>query len=49
MPLLSKIDKLWLSFQLLCALVQIHSENFYHGDIKTDNVMVTSWNWVFLT
>lgn len=20
----------------------------YHGDIKTENVLVTSWNWVYL-
>lgn len=21
----------------------------YHGDIKSENVMITSWNWVLLT
>eukprot|EP00826_Nyctotherus_ovalis_P014227 TRINITY_DN13940_c0_g1_i4.p1 TRINITY_DN13940_c0_g1~~TRINITY_DN13940_c0_g1_i4.p1 ORF type:complete len:296 (-),score=76.97 TRINITY_DN13940_c0_g1_i4:54-941(-) len=49
MPLLNDIDKLWLSFQLVCAVVQIHSEGFYHGDIKPANVLLTSWDWIFLT
>ena len=49
MPLLSDIDKLWLSFQLVCAVAQIHGENFYHGDIKPGNVLLTSWDWLFLS
>jgi len=49
MPVLNPADKLWIAFQLTCAVTQIHEEKFYHGDIKTDNVVVTSWNWVLLT
>lgn len=49
MPLFSLYDKLWLSFQLLCALSQVHTEGFYHGDIKPNNVALTSWNWLLLT
>ena len=47
-PLLTDLDKLWLSFQLICAVVQTHENNLYHGDIKTDNVVLTSWNWLLL-
>lgn len=28
---------------------QCHGEGVCHGDIKAENVLVTSWNWVFLT
>jgi len=42
-------DKMWLSFQLLCAVHQFHSESIYHGDIKPQNIMITSWNWLFIT
>jgi phosphoinositide-3-kinase regulatory subunit 4 len=48
-PFLEEIEKKWLSFQLLCAVRDCHSRNIYHGDIKTENVLVTSWNWLYLT
>lgn len=48
-PFLEEIEKKWLSFQLLCAVRDCHARNIYHGDIKTENVLVTSWNWLYLT
>lgn len=39
----------WLTFQLLHALSQAHARGVCHGDIKSENVMVTSWNWLLLT
>ncbi len=39
----------WITFQLLHAVAQCHERSVCHGDIKTENVLVTSWNWVFLT
>ncbi|KAI1760850.1 ARM repeat-containing protein [Hypoxylon sp. FL1150] len=48
-PFLEDIEKKWLAFQLLCALRDCHSRDVYHGDIKTENIMVTSWNWLYLT
>ncbi|PVD36888.1 hypothetical protein C0Q70_03878 [Pomacea canaliculata] len=48
-PFLSTIEKRWIAFQLLCALNQCHKVKVCHGDIKSENVMVTSWNWVILT
>ena len=43
------MEKRWLAFQLLCALRDCHAKEIYHGDIKTENVLVTSWNWLYLT
>lgn len=48
-PFLEDIEKKWLSFQLLCAVRDCHARNVYHGDIKTENLLVTSWNWLYLT
>jgi phosphoinositide-3-kinase regulatory subunit 4 len=42
------MEKKWITYQLLAALTEIHGKMIYHGDIKTENVMVTSWNWVYL-
>ncbi|KAL1900615.1 Serine/threonine-protein kinase [Sporothrix stenoceras] len=47
-PFLEDIEKKWLAFQLLCALRDCHARDVYHGDIKTENVLVTSWNWLYL-
>ncbi|XP_024383874.1 serine/threonine-protein kinase VPS15 isoform X3 [Physcomitrium patens] len=47
-PFLSLIEKKWLAFQLLHALKQSHERGVCHGDIKCENVLVTSWNWVYL-
>ncbi|KAI4191320.1 MAG: hypothetical protein LQ346_004770 [Caloplaca aetnensis] len=48
-PFLEDIEKKWLAFQLLCAIKDCHARNIYHGDIKTENVLVTTWNWLYLT
>lgn len=48
-PFLEDIEKRWLSYQLLCAVRDCHAQNLYHGDIKTENLLVTSWNWLYLT
>ncbi|XP_072880194.1 phosphoinositide 3-kinase regulatory subunit 4 isoform X1 [Hemitrygon akajei] len=48
-PFLNNIEKKWIAFQLLNAVEQAHRAGVRHGDIKTENVMVTSWNWVLLT
>ncbi|XP_076085974.1 phosphoinositide 3-kinase regulatory subunit 4-like isoform X1 [Mytilus galloprovincialis] len=48
-PFLINIEKRWLAFQLLCALNQCHKMKVYHGDIKSENVMVTGWTWLLLS
>ncbi|XP_044463913.1 serine/threonine-protein kinase VPS15-like isoform X2 [Mangifera indica] len=34
--------------QLLLAVKQCHEKGICHGDIKCENVLVTSWNWLYL-
>ena len=48
-PFLTPVEKQWYIYQVLRALVQMHSANIRHGDIKSENVMVTSWGWLLLT
>ena len=47
-PFLSSVEKRWIAFQLLQATQQCHAAGVCHGDIKPENVMITSWNWVYL-
>ncbi|XP_071741691.1 serine/threonine-protein kinase VPS15 isoform X2 [Rutidosis leptorrhynchoides] len=47
-PFLSLVEKKWLAFQLLYAVKQSHDHGVCHGDIKCENVLVTSWNWLYL-
>ena len=49
MPSTTFIEKLWLSFQLIAGVLQIHSENLTHGDIKPNNIMLTSSSQLFIT
>lgn len=48
-PFLTAIEKKWIVYQLLQALQQSHSLGIVHGDVKSENCMLTSWNWVLLT
>ncbi|KAF2363452.1 Protein kinase domain [Trinorchestia longiramus] len=48
-PFLTHLEKTWLAFQLLCALRQAHQAQVYHGDIKSENVLVTASGWLQLT
>lgn len=48
-PALTFVEKCWLAYQLLAALEQAHAKGIMHGDVKSENVMVTSWNWLLLT
>ncbi|GJS64958.1 armadillo-like helical domain-containing protein [Tanacetum coccineum] len=47
-PFLSLIEKKRLAFQLLYAVKHCHDNGICHGDIKCKNVLVTSWNWIYL-
>ncbi|KAG6877788.1 hypothetical protein C0993_003882 [Termitomyces sp. T159_Od127] len=43
------IEKRWIAFQLLHALRDARNRKLSHGDIKSQNILVTSWNWVYLS
>ncbi|BHF63741.1 phosphoinositide-3-kinase, regulatory subunit 4 [Sparganum proliferum] len=47
-PFLCPAEKRWIAFQLLCALSQLHTTCLCHGDIKSENVLLTSWGWLLL-
>lgn len=48
-PFLNTQDKLWITYQLMAAVQQAHSAGQTHGDIKPQNVLLTTYNWVMLT
>jgi len=48
-PMLNMDEKRWIVFQLFQALHGCHTCQVCHGDIKIENVCLTSWNWVFLS
>ncbi|KAG2443160.1 hypothetical protein HYH02_009570 [Chlamydomonas schloesseri] len=47
-PFMSNLEKRWVTFQLLLAAAQVHARGVVHGDIKSENVLLTSWEWLFL-
>ncbi|XP_013182356.1 PREDICTED: phosphoinositide 3-kinase regulatory subunit 4 isoform X1 [Papilio xuthus] len=48
-PFLTVLEKKWITFQVLYVLHRMHKLGICHGDIKLENIMVTSWLWVLLT
>lgn len=48
-PPLTFTQKLFVVYQMLQGLKQMHRSGECHGDLKIENIMLTSWNWVFLT
>ncbi|KAF9254440.1 hypothetical protein L218DRAFT_1082334 [Marasmius fiardii PR-910] len=48
-PFLSTIEKKWITFQVLTGLRDARNRKISHGDIKSENILVTSWNWVYLS
>lgn len=48
-PFLEDVEKKWLAFQMLCGVRDCHARGIFHGDIKTENTLVTSWNWLYLS
>ena len=43
------MEKKWIVFQLLKVLKECHTKKICHGDIKTENVLLTGWDWVLLS
>lgn len=47
-PFLTFIEKQWIAYQLLRCIHSLHDRCIYHGDIKSENILVTSFLWVTL-
>lgn len=47
-PALLLFPQRWIAYQLLLALAQCHGAGVCHGDIRSENVALTSWDWAFL-
>lgn len=48
MPYLTKIEKKWIAFQILFGLSQIHNKGVCHGNIRLENILLSSASSVFL-
>lgn len=49
MPYLSLIEKKWICFQIIYSVCQLHKIGKCHGDIKLNNILLSSYMSVFLT
>lgn len=47
-PFLEPIEKAFLVFQMLKIIHELHDLCIHHGDLKLENFLVTSWNWLML-
>ena len=48
-PFLSQAEKKWITYQLLMAIRDAHAAGVCHGDIKSENALLTASNWVYVT
>lgn len=48
-PSLTQTEMIWIVYLLLRGLHECHLAGLYHGDLKFENIMLTSWNWAYLT
>jgi phosphoinositide-3-kinase regulatory subunit 4 len=47
-PFLTNVEKLWIIYQLLNALQQMHDAGVLHGFLTTENIGLTSWNYLVI-
>ena len=48
MPYLTNIDKIWITFQLLYLFNNLEKMQIFHGDLKPQNILITSNLSVYL-
>lgn len=48
-PYLTSFEKIWITFQLLKSFQWCHQRGIYHGDLKLENILITSFHWILLT
>ena len=48
-PFLTQFEKKWIAFQLLKCFQWNHRQGICHGDLKLENILITSNLWVMVT
>ncbi|KJH49417.1 hypothetical protein DICVIV_04432 [Dictyocaulus viviparus] len=48
-PFIVQQEKMWYIYQLFKGLAQCQKANICHGDLKSQNVLLSSWNWLQIT
>ncbi|VDO21646.1 unnamed protein product [Haemonchus placei] len=48
-PFIVQQEKIWYIYQLFKAIAQCQKANVCHGDLKSQNVLLTSSNWLQIT
>ena len=48
-PFLLGMERKFIIFQMFVAVQTAHDQGICHGDLKLNNFLVSSWNWVVLT
>ncbi len=48
-PFLSSVEKRWITYQLLHAMRDAHERNIAHGDLKCENILVTTSLMIYVT
>lgn len=48
-PFLEPVEKLFLVYQMIRVVRDIHQLKIHHGDLRLENFLVTLWNWLMLT
>ena len=44
-----KIEKIWIIFQFFYGIYQLHEGGIYHGDLRIENILLTSNSSVFIS
>ncbi|TKY85009.1 hypothetical protein EX895_006089 [Sporisorium graminicola] len=48
-PFLSAVEKRWITYQLLHAMRDTHDRGIAHGDLKCENILVTTSLMIYIT
>lgn len=49
-PFITLVEKKWIAYQLMKFLQVLHNDlGVTHGDLKAENILLTTFNWVYVT
>ena len=49
LPKLREIENFWVLTQVIIGLYNLHLEGIFHGDLKTSNILLTTWNHAYIS